>query len=72
MGKAVSFLVTVTKDDKFYVAKCIENNVASQGFTIEEALNNLKEALELYYDDEDIPEVPLDKNTFITTVEINV
>lgn len=72
MRKTVRFFVTVTKDDQFYVAKCMENSVASQGFTIEEALNNLKEALELYYDDEVTPEIPVNKNTFITTVEINV
>jgi len=42
------FNVIVQKDDTWYVAKCVDNSVASQGKTIEEALDNLKEALELY------------------------
>ena len=38
----------IQKEEEWYVAKCLDNNVASQGKTIEEALKNLKEALELY------------------------
>jgi predicted RNase H-like HicB family nuclease len=34
-----------------YVAQCLEVDVASQGQTIESALANLKEALELYFED---------------------
>ena len=41
--------VLITKEDNWYVASSVETNVASQGHTIEEALKNLKEALELYY-----------------------
>lgn len=42
------FTVVVSKEDNWYIAKCVENSVASQGKTIEEAIANLKEALELY------------------------
>jgi len=69
----VSFKVTVViqKDDDWYVAKCIENNVASQGKTVEEAMANLKEALELYY--EDLPEEETSgKQMFVTTLEVTV
>jgi predicted RNase H-like HicB family nuclease len=38
------------------VARCVEVEVASQGRTIEEALDNLREALELYFEDEPAPE----------------
>ena len=38
------------------VATCLENGVASQGHTIDEALSNLKEALELYFEDEPSPQ----------------
>ena len=38
----------VEKDGKWYVAHCAELHVTSQGLTIQESLNNLKEALELY------------------------
>lgn len=41
--------ITIIKDSNWYVASDTETNVASQGHTIEEALKNLKETLELYY-----------------------
>lgn len=44
----IKYNVVVQKEDKWYVAKCLDNNVASQGKTIESALDNLKEALELF------------------------
>jgi predicted RNase H-like HicB family nuclease len=63
--------VIVQKDDDWYVAKCLENSVASQGKTVEEAIENLKEALELYYEDmqSDIVEP---RQTFVTTLEVSV
>lgn len=48
----------VTKEEEWYVARCLEVEVASQGKTLEEALDNLREALELYFDD-DQPIEPL-------------
>jgi len=41
----------VWKEDNLYVAKALEVEVASQGESEEEALANLKEALELYFED---------------------
>lgn len=38
----------ITKEEKWYVAHCVELGVVSQGKTIEEAKVNLKEAVELY------------------------
>jgi predicted RNase H-like HicB family nuclease len=43
---------TVQKEEDMFVAICLENNVASQGYTEQEATRNLKEALELYFEDE--------------------
>ena len=40
------------KEDKWFVAKALEVEVASQGKTETEALKNLKEALELYFEDQ--------------------
>lgn len=45
----------VTRDGNWYVARCLEVEVTSQGGTVEEALSNLREALELYFDDNDAP-----------------
>jgi predicted RNase H-like HicB family nuclease len=44
----VKITAIIQKEDDWYVAKCLENNVASQGKTIEEAIINLKEAVQLY------------------------
>ena len=38
----------ITKEDDWYVARCVELDVTSQGRTFEEAKENLKEAVELY------------------------
>lgn len=42
----------VWKENKLFVAKFLELELASQGKTKKEALANLKEALELYLEDE--------------------
>jgi predicted RNase H-like HicB family nuclease len=49
---SIKVTVIIQKEENRYVSKCLENNVASQGKTIEEAMKNLKEAIELYYEDE--------------------
>ena len=64
------FTVMIEKEENWYVAKCLENNVASQGKTMDEALLNLKEAVELYYEDNK-SEVE-EKQIFITTLEVAV
>ena len=38
----------ITKEDNWYVARCIELDATSQGRTFEAARENLKEAVELY------------------------
>lgn len=40
------------KEDKWYVAKALEVEVTSQGKNEKEALKNLKEALELFFEDQ--------------------
>ena len=45
---SIKYNVIIQKEENWYVAKCLDNNVASQGKSIEEALKNLKEAIELY------------------------
>ena len=44
-----SFTASVWREDEWYVAQCLEVDVASQGRTEEEALANLADALELYF-----------------------
>ena len=47
---STSLTTAIQKEDDWFVAKCIENNVASQGKTMDEAIINLREAITLYYD----------------------
>jgi predicted RNase H-like HicB family nuclease len=44
------FAATVWREGDWYVSQCLEVDVASQGATEEEALANLREALELYFE----------------------
>jgi predicted RNase H-like HicB family nuclease len=44
------FAASVWREGDWYVAQCLELDVASQGETEAEALSNLKEALELYFE----------------------
>ena len=46
----------IKKGEKQYVALCPEIDVVSQGHTVEEALKNLKEAVELYIEEMGLPE----------------
>ncbi len=46
------FKYVIYQEDEFYVSQCLNVNVASFGTTVEEALSNLKEAVELYCEDE--------------------
>ncbi|GJQ48394.1 MAG: type II toxin-antitoxin system HicB family antitoxin [Candidatus Kuenenia stuttgartiensis] len=43
-----TFTVTIAKGEKFYIAQCKEHsNCFTQGKTIEEAIHNIKEVIEL-------------------------
>ncbi|MCB9677482.1 MAG: type II toxin-antitoxin system HicB family antitoxin [Alphaproteobacteria bacterium] len=47
-----TFSATVSRDPEVggFVAQCVGIDVASQGESVEEALANLREALELYFE----------------------
>jgi predicted RNase H-like HicB family nuclease len=40
----------IEKEDEGYVSLCPELDIASQGDTIEQACDNIKEALELFFE----------------------
>lgn len=46
----------IRKGVKQYVALCPEIDVASQGYSVEEALRNLREAVELYLEEFGVPD----------------
>ena len=51
------FDFAVWKEDKYFVALCLNVEVSSFGKNKIEAIKNLKEAVELYFEDENI-EIP--------------
>lgn len=55
--RTIRLTASVTRDGDWYVAQCLDVEVASQGRTIEEALANLREALELYFEDQPVPDL---------------
>jgi len=44
------FSATVRREGDWFVSQCLDVDVASQGQTEEEALDNLREALELHFE----------------------
>jgi len=46
-----TFTAVIYKEGDIYVAECPEVRTVSQGYTIEEAIANLKEATELYLEE---------------------
>jgi predicted RNase H-like HicB family nuclease len=61
-----TFTAVIHKEDDLYVAECPEVGTVSQGYTIEEAVANLKEATELYLEEVPLPEV---SRPLLTTFE---
>ncbi|MBI5212524.1 MAG: type II toxin-antitoxin system HicB family antitoxin [Nitrospirae bacterium] len=47
-----SLKYVIYKEGKYYVSQCLNIDIASCGDSIEEAINNLKDAVELYFRNE--------------------
>jgi predicted RNase H-like HicB family nuclease len=64
----------IEKEGDGYVALCPELDIASQGNTIEQARDNLKEALELFFEAASPEEIKrrLHGDVFVTQVEVAV
>lgn len=63
------FTAIIHKEGDLYVVECPEVGTVSQGYTIEEALANLREATELYLEEFPVPE---SERPFLTTFEVMV
>jgi len=65
------FTTIITREGKWYVARCVELGVISQGKNIQEAQDNLKEAVELYLEDRPTAKRYLSKEApLVTTLEL--
>ena len=69
-----NFTVIIEKEDNMYVGLCTELDIASQGNSVEEARENLKEAIELFLETASPSEVKerLHTEFFITQLEVNI
>jgi len=70
MGEKLTFSSIVWSEEDLYVAWCPDLDIASQGKNVEEALENLKEAIELYFEDEDALIPKKKPSPIVTTVSI--
>jgi predicted RNase H-like HicB family nuclease len=65
------FTIVINKEKKGYVATSVDLGVVSQGKTIEEAQKNIKEAVELYLEDNPKARSEIvDSNPLVTTLEL--
>jgi len=63
----------VYKEDKYYVSQCLNVDVSSFGNTIQEAIDNLNEALALYFDEPGSEiELPVINETLLGETSVNV
>lgn len=64
----------IEREGDGYVSLCPELDIASQGETVEKARDNLREALELFFESASPEEIKerLRSEVFITQVEITV
>jgi predicted RNase H-like HicB family nuclease len=72
VANTLELSAVVRREDGLYVALCPEFDVASQGKSVEEALRNLKEALELYLEDEDVEKPAEAEAPIVTIVKVDV
>ena len=64
----------IEKENNLFVSLCPELDIASQGLSVEEAKNNLKEALELFFECASVEEINqrFHNEVYITQLEVAV
>ncbi len=61
----------IRRGKKYYVAECLEIAVVTQGKTLDETVENLREAVGLHLEGEDLRDLGLAPNpTLIITMEV--
>ena len=68
------FTANIEREDDGYVALCTELDIASQGDTVSEARANLREAIELFFEQASPEEVQrrLAGEVYVTQIEVAV
>jgi predicted RNase H-like HicB family nuclease len=72
LGGQMKLTAIIEREGNGYVSLCPELDIASQGETIEQARDNLQEALELFFETASPEEVGLrlHEDLFVTQVEV--
>ncbi len=72
MKRIQQFTAIIEREGDGYVSLCPELDIASQGDSIEEAKNNLTEALQLFFEVADPSEIQhrLPTEVFVTQLEV--
>ncbi len=67
---SIKCTIIIQQEENWFVATDIVSGVASQGKTIDESTENLREALMLYYEN-NVPE-QTDRAVYVTTMEVAI
>ena len=68
MSEQRTLTAAVHQEEDWYIAQCLEIDVASQGRSIEEALASLREAVEMYLDE--VPEPAITTTPLVTSFQV--
>jgi predicted RNase H-like HicB family nuclease len=68
MSEQRTLTAAVHQEEDWYIAQCLEIDVASQGRSIEEALASLREAVELYLNE--VPEPDITATPLVTSFQV--
>ena len=69
--KKLTLKTVVWKEGKHYVAQCLNVDISSFGKTKIEAMRNIREALELYFEDSKVRRVPKVLSPSLTQTSIS-
>jgi predicted RNase H-like HicB family nuclease len=68
--KSVKYIIF--KEGKYYVSRCLNVEVSSFGKSIDEAKSNLKEALDLYFEDNLNTDIQMISDTMIGEMKVRI
>jgi predicted RNase H-like HicB family nuclease len=60
----------VTQEGDWYVARCLEIEAVSQGESVEQALANLRDVVEVYIEEEGLPPAPT--HPLVTSIDVPI
>ena len=74
MSQTIQLTAVIQREEDAYVALCPELDIASQGDTVEEARENVIEAVELFFETADPSEIErrLHPEVYVTRLEVAV